>query len=820
MMKLFSNMKIATKVLIGFIIVSVVAGGVTGYLGITQTSRLNAEITTFYHVYTYPTNVTAGMTKSLQSVLSGCKELKTVRDKSKFMALDSDVRSAFSGYDNLKSFLGKQTDPMIVMGMDSLKTDFGEMSAKDKEIQDLVGKNDYASAQGKLDALNSSAMMASLSLDSLNSTLLTQAGNEYEKNEKQAARTQMLMWIAIGCALLLSLGLGILIASAISRPLRKLAKAANRLSYGDTDVKIAISGKDEVGSLAKAFQSMIDSIGLLVTDTNMLVEGASAGHFDTRADESRHLGDYQKIVGGINRTLDVVVNKVVWYESLLDAVPLPLSVTDNDMNWTFINRAVEQFLGLKRSDVIGVQCSNWNAEICNTENCGIARLKAGKLQTLFEQAGMYFQVDTSYIHDANGEKTGHIEVVQDITARTHTNFYLRDEVGKLSRALDALAQGNLSFEYAAGEGDEYTATEREIFVQLSKNLASAVATFKEYVSEISASLNNMANGDISMDEMDAWKGDFSGISESLNIITDSFNSILGDINATAEEVASGTRQVSDGSQSLSQGATEQASAIEELTASLSEIANQTRQNALNAGQASQLAVSARDNAVSGNAQMKELQQAMTEINDASASISKIIKVIDEIAFQTNLLALNAAVEAARAGQHGKGFAVVAEEVRSLAQRSAGAAKETTAMIEESIKKVKAGTKIANETAQALSNIVSGVEKATELVGGIAQASNEQATAVAQVNMGIEQVSQVTQTNSATAEQSAAASEELSSQALLLKEMVGKFSLRGQMSAGDRKVSFQPSQGGKALPESRPQPGKPKISLNDKEFGKY
>jgi methyl-accepting chemotaxis protein len=351
--------------------------------------------------------------------------------------------------------------------------------------------------------------------------------------------------------------------------------------------------------------------------------------------------------------------------------------------------------------------------------------------------------------------------------------------------------------------------------------------------------NKIADGDLDINIEVKTKDEVGLLAKAFEKMVENLNEAMGNINSSSEQVATGSRQVSISGQALSQGSTEQASSIEEITSSMTQVAAQTKENAANANQANELAIVAKNNAVSGNQQMQEMLKAMAEINDSSSNISKIIKVIDEIAFQTNILALNAAVEAARAGQHGKGFAVVAEEVRNLAARSANAAKETTTMIEGSIKKVDMGTKIANETAQALNKIVEDVAKAAQLVAGIAGASSEQATGIAQVNVAIEQVAQVVQTNSATAEESAAASEELSGQAELLKQVVSKFKLkktsnsttvgldkltpeirRAIESMMEKKNNFHSDS--RSMLEAAPTSynSKLRIDLSDKEFGKY
>ena len=345
--------------------------------------------------------------------------------------------------------------------------------------------------------------------------------------------------------------------------------------------------------------------------------------------------------------------------------------------------------------------------------------------------------------------------------------------------------------------------------------------------KIIAAAEEIANGDLSVEVAVDTRDEIGELAEAFRSMTENLNEVLSGINAASEQVSSGAKQLSDSSLSLSQGASEQASSVEEVTASLEQISSQTKLNAQNANQANKLAGTAQSDAQEGNGQMREMLKAMEEINVSSAGISKIIKVIDDIAFQTNILALNAAVEAARAGQHGKGFAVVAEEVRNLAAKSANAAKETTDMIEGSIMKVEAGTKLAAHTAEALGKIVEGVAQAAALVGQIDVASGEQAVGLAQINQAMLQVSEVVQANSAVSEQSAAASKELSGQAEMMRESVSRFRLKYMAGAPAKPraaiAEARAEAPGRAAAKAEPvrkSSGKPVIALSDEEFGKY
>jgi methyl-accepting chemotaxis protein len=293
--------------------------------------------------------------------------------------------------------------------------------------------------------------------------------------------------------------------------------------------------------------------------------------------------------------------------------------------------------------------------------------------------------------------------------------------------------------------------------------------------DISAAVGAMSEGDLTIDYTPKGPQDKSG--NSMVQLIANLNAMMREINIATSEVQSGADQIAVGSQSLAQGSTEQAATIEELSASVVDIAGKTKQNTDMAHNAADLSLRIKANAEKGNQQMSEMTAAVQEINMASQDISKVIKVIDDIAFQTNILALNAAVEAARAGEAGKGFAVVADEVRNLASKSAAAAKETGALIESSMHKAEFGAQVATETATSLNEIVEGINESAEIVRQISVASEDQSNAISQINVAIDQVSEVVQRNNATAEESAASSEELKAQANILAGNVAKFVLK-------------------------------------------
>lgn len=340
-------------------------------------------------------------------------------------------------------------------------------------------------------------------------------------------------------------------------------------------------------------------------------------------------------------------------------------------------------------------------------------------------------------------------------------------------AAEEIAAGNLDVKLNITSNDEVGQL-AAAFQKMSDNL-------RTIIQDVDYLLNEMSNGNFRVHTQaeDFYIGEYQGMLKAIRVINRSLSSTLNQINQSSEQVNNGSEQVSDGAQALSQGTTEQAASVEELSSIIKEIEAQTNQTAANANNANNLMGAVGSGIQISNEKMQDMLQAMNEISNKSNEIGKIIKAIDDIAFQTNILALNAAVEAARAGSAGKGFAVVADEVRNLAQKSAESVKTTTALIEDTTTAVTNGVTIAQNTAQALNDIIETTEKTVKNIQEISVAANDQAAAFTQITTGMEQISNVVQTNAATAQESAAASEVLSQEAHNLKNMIAKFQLRDE-----------------------------------------
>lgn len=343
-------------------------------------------------------------------------------------------------------------------------------------------------------------------------------------------------------------------------------------------------------------------------------------------------------------------------------------------------------------------------------------------------------------------------------------------IAEIENAVKAMAEGNMHTEVTYQSKDELGI--------LAENLRFVLKTLAGYIDHICTRMNSLASGDFTVAMDMEYLGEFESIRHSGNKIIESLNDTLGQIEDASTQVANSSEQVSAGAQALSQGTTEQASSVEELAATLNELSNQVNQTAHNSRDVNTLIADTGQEVNNSNQMMESMMTAMTKINSCSSEIEKIIKTIEDIAFQTNILALNAAVEAARAGEAGKGFAVVADEVRSLASKSAEAAKETTTLISNSLTAVAEGNSIAADTQKSLQKVVASASKIASNMALITEASDKQAEGIQQITIGIDQISSVIQTNSATAQQSAAASEELSSQANLLQTLVHHFHLKG------------------------------------------
>ena len=525
----------------------------------------------------------------------------------------------------------------------------------------------------------------------------------------------------------------------VSVPVNRMVDVAEDIANGRININIDGSGKDEMGALVRRFKKMAASVSGLIDATNGMARRIrDEGDIDARVDAGQFKGAYAEMSESINETIGGIYDD---FSVTFDAIR---EITRGDFG-----AKAPEFRGKKA--VLGKR---------------VEELKSNLNQIYVEVSRMTKAVGDGEIRhrialdgfggDWKGMMRGLNEVMESFC----------EPLAEIEVALGNLSRGSFDTRVSGKFRGE--------FLEISERVNKTLDRIAAYIKEVADVLGAMADGDLTRTITAEYMGDFAKIKNGLNNINETLNQIVREVTQTAIQVAQGAIVVQDSSQGLTASAEEQAASVEELHSSLTLISEGTKDNAAQARQAAAHSERSVESAVRGNGDMQKMLASMQGVKEASGKITNINRVIEDIAFQTNLLALNAAVEAARAGEHGLGFSVVAEEVRSLASKSQEAAQETSALIEDSVRRVNESMEMSGQTASALGTIVEDVSKVAAIISSIAEASGQQAEMVSQVHLGLSTITDAAMSNSLMTEKTAEASSELTAQAEVMHEMVGVF----------------------------------------------